>query len=390
MLETVRAYGLDRLAEAGEEARVRDAFTAYYLNVAVADLNKWSPAATPAHPIVAMGEPMLALYDRDPERVFAVFDRYSRSEDPWVRAAAPLLRGTFGIMLGRTEGAESDCQAALAAFRALGEAWGTAAVLMQLADFAKLRGDYAAADAALKEAASLGQELGAWGDLSHIAGKLAVVQLRAGDLTAARADLERAERGDSERSAGRSDVAVWLGLVRAELHFREGDTAAAARVCTEQLAWLDSKPSVWWHGLRAVLQTRLALAVLVDGDKDRCRALLADALQTASDWVELAALADVIDAIAVLTQDSGQPGRPGVPVEREERAKLAASLLGAAHSVRGCFDEGSLDAPAARESVRTRLGPGEFQAAYEHGRALSRDDAVALAASTVAHPVKAG
>ncbi|GEM_PF-995959 len=495
MLETVRAYGLDRLAEADEEATVRDAFTAYYLNMAetadprlraagqgrwlreltseqdnlhaalrwttarqdadaalrfvralgwywmlrgqpgepealacevltlqprersarmaearvvcaltaagetwdidavrpvlaaaVADLAKSSPDGAPAHPIAAMGEPMLALYDRDPERAFAVFDRYSRSGDPWVRAATPLLRGTFGSMLGRTEGAESDCQAALAAFRALGEAWGTAAVLMQLADFAKLRGDYAAAIAALEEAASLGHELGAWGDLAHIAGKLASVRLRAGDLTGARADLQRAERGDFERSAGRSDAAVWLGLVRAELHFREGDTAAAARVCAEQLAWLEGKPSVWWHGLRAIIQARLALAVLADGDKDRCRTLLADALRTASDWVELPALADVIDAIAVLAQHPARPCRSGDPVEREERAKLAATLLGAAHAVRGCFDEGSLDASAARESVRTLLGPDTFEAGYERGRALSQDDAVTLAASTVANP----
>ena len=360
MLETVRAYGLDRLAEASEDAVVRDAFTAYYLNMAetadpglraggqvrwlreltseqdnlhaalrwtiarqdadaalrfvralgwywllrgqpgepealacevlalepcersprmaearvvcaltaagetwdidavrpvlaaaVADLTKWSQERAPIHPIAAMGEPMLALYDRDPERAFAVFDRYSRSEDPWVRAAAPLLRGTFGSMLGRTDGAEAECQAALAAFRALGEAWGTAAVLMQLADFAKLRGDFAAAITALEEAVSLGQELGAWGDLSHIAGKLAAIRLRAGDLAAARANLERAERGDSQRSAGRSDAAVWLGLVRAELYFREGDTAAAARMCAEQLAWLEDKQSVWWDGLRA-------------------------------------------------------------------------------------------------------------------------------------------
>ena len=28
----------------------------------------------PAHPLAAMGEPMLALYERDPERAFAVFD----------------------------------------------------------------------------------------------------------------------------------------------------------------------------------------------------------------------------------------------------------------------------------------------------------------------------
>ena len=51
----------------------------------------------------------------------------------------------------------------------------------------------------------------------------------------------------------------------------------------DRLAWLDGEPSVWWHGLCAVLQARLALAVLADGDEDRCRALLADALRTASD-----------------------------------------------------------------------------------------------------------
>ncbi len=203
MLETVRAYGLDRAlgwywmlrGQPGEpealarevlaleprersvrmaEARVICALTAAgetwdidgvqpVLDAAVADLTKWSADGVPAHPVAAMGEPMLALYNRDPELAFAIFDRYTRSEDPWVRAAVPLMRGAFGVMLGRTEGAESDCLAALAAFRALGEAWGTAAVLMQLADFAKLRGDYAAAIAALEEAASLGQELGAWG-----------------------------------------------------------------------------------------------------------------------------------------------------------------------------------------------------------------------------------
>lgn len=34
MLETVRAYALERLAEAGEDAQVRDAFAAHYLNLA--------------------------------------------------------------------------------------------------------------------------------------------------------------------------------------------------------------------------------------------------------------------------------------------------------------------------------------------------------------------
>jgi ATP/maltotriose-dependent transcriptional regulator MalT len=271
-------------------------------------------------------------------------------------------------MLGRMEWAEADCQAALAAFRALGEAWGTAAVLMTLAEFAKLRGDFTAAIAALEEAAALGQELGAWGDLSHIAGKLASIRLREGDLAGARADLERAERDQAERGSGPSDAKAWLSLIGAELLFREGDTGAAGRLCAEQLAWLDGKQSAWWHGTRAVVLVRLAMIALADGDRDRSRALLADALRTASDWVELPAIADVVDAIAGYSA---------------ECATLAATLLGAAHSIRGCFDEGSLDAPAVRDSLRARLGPDEFEAAYERGRALARDDALSLAAGAV-------
>ena len=487
MLETVRAYGLERLADAGEDAAVRDAFAAYYLDLAetadpglraagqgrwlreltaeqdnlhaalrwtiarqqadtalhlvralgwywtlrgqpgepealarqvlalepreqtprmaearvvcaitaagdgweidsvrpalaaaVADLRRWSPDTAPSHPIAAMGEPMLAMHDRDPNRAFAVFDRYMTSEDPWVRAAVPLLRGTFGSMLGRMDWAESDCRDALAAFRALGEAWGTAAVLIQLAEFARLRGENAAAVAALEEAGTLGQQLGAWGDLSHIGGKLAAVRLRLGDLAGARADLEQAEREESARGIGPSDSATWLGLVRAELLYREGDTAAAGRICAGLLVQLEEKQSSWWYGVQAIIQARLALIALADGDETRCRALLAEALRIATSWVELPPVAGVIDAIAVLAQHSGQC------------ATAVATLLGAAHAVRGCFDEGSLDAPSVRDAARAVLGADEFGAAYERGRSLPRDDALALAASAVTNPVAAG
>src|SRR5439155_13218 len=150
------------------------------LAAAVADLNRWSPDTAPAHPIAAMGEPMLALYEKDPNRAFAVFDRYMTSEDPWLRAAVPLLRGTFGSMLGQ------------------------------------------------------------------------------------------------------SDSATWLGLVHAELLYREGDTVSAGRICAGLLAQLEEKQSSWWYGVQAVIQARLALIALADGDEARCRTLLAAALQTAT------------------------------------------------------------------------------------------------------------
>jgi hypothetical protein len=60
-------------------------------------------------------------------------------------------------------------------------------------------------------------------------------------------------------------------------------------------------------------------------------------------------------------------------------AQRAATLLGAAHSIRDIFDQSSLDAPDARDAARLALGDAAFDDAYQRGRALSYDDALALA-----------
>ncbi|HYB18031.1 MAG TPA: BTAD domain-containing putative transcriptional regulator [Streptosporangiaceae bacterium] len=353
------------------------------LAAAVAGFAELAHGEPPSNPVAAMGEPMLALAERDPERALSVFDRYMASPDPWLRAAVPMMRGSFGRMLGRIGWAESDFQESLAAFRAMGESWGTASVLIQVAELAQLKGNYAEAIAALEEAGLCGQELGSWGDLSYIDGMLAAVRLRMGDLERARADLEAAEHAQSERSASFDDIGAWLALVRAELHWAEGDMAAVARNCAKVLAWLEQKQSLWWDGMRAQLQARQAMVVLRVGNGIRCQELLAAALGTAANWVERPALAAVIDAIAVFALQACGAARS------RKQAVLAATLLGTAHTIRGAFDEGSLDAPGARDAVRGLLGPAAFQAAYQRGRALGRDEAVALAQGAVAGPVTA-
>jgi predicted ATPase len=325
MLETVRAYGLERLAEAGEQDRVRDTFAAHYLDLAettdprlrgpgqsgwlrelaaeqdnlyaalrwaiarrdaelalrfvralgwywvlrgqpgepetlardvleleprersaliaearmvcamtaagpsweihtvqpalamaVADFAELAHSEPPSHPVAAMAEPMLVLGERDPERAFALFDRYMTSPDPWVRAAVPMMRCSFDRMLGRVDQAESACRASLAAFRVLGDSWGAASVLIQLAELAQLRGDYPTTVAALQDAGKCGRDLGTWGDLSYIDGLLAAVRLRMGDLERARTDLETAERALFERSGRLNDAGAWLAQVRAD------------------------------------------------------------------------------------------------------------------------------------------------------------------------------
>ena len=351
------------------------------LAAAIADFAELAHGEPPSNPVAAMGEPMLAVGEKDPERALAVFDRYMDSPDPWVRAAVPLMRVTFGRMLGHIDQAESDCRQSLAAFRALGESWGAASALIQLAELAQLRADYATAITALQDAASFGRELGTWGDLSYIDGMLAVVRLRMGDLERARADLATAEHAQSERSVRLNDVGAWLALVRAELNWQEGNMVAAARGCAKVLAWLDEKKeSPWWDGMRAQLQARLAMVVLREGDQVRSRELLAAALGTAAGWVERPALAAVMDAIAVFVL------RADGPAASPERVRLAATLLGVGHTVRGAFDEGSLDSRGARDAARDVLGAPGFEAAYERGRTLGGDEALALASGAVAVP----
>jgi predicted ATPase/DNA-binding SARP family transcriptional activator len=348
------------------------------LEGAVAEFAALAHGEPPSNPVAAMAEPMLILAKRDPEQAIAVFDRYMISGNSYLRAAAPMMRCSFARMLGRIDGAEADCRASLAAFRALGDSWGVASALIQLAELAQVRGDYPTTVAALLDASESGRELGTWGDLSYIDGMLAAVRLRMGELGQARANLDQAERAQSERGGRLNDAGAWLSLVRAELDWQEGDMAAARRDCEKVLAWLDQKASPWWDGMRAQLEARLAMVVLRDEDRARCRELLGAALRTAMAWVERPALAAVLDAIAAFALQAGEPA------DSREGAVPAATLLGAAHTIRGAFDEGSLDAPGARSAARGLLGEAGFDAAYERGRALGRDEAIAAAQGALA------
>jgi predicted ATPase/DNA-binding SARP family transcriptional activator len=479
MLETVRAYCLERLSAAGEARRVRDAFGAYYLNLAetadprlrragqrrwlcelgaeqdniygalrwliasrdtatalrlikalgwywmlrgqagepvtlarevlalgpgprtrqmaearvvcalmaagpvfdmdyvrgdlaagLATLAEWSADWRSFHPLATMAEPVLAMFDNDPDRALTSLARFGTSADPWVRAAAGMLRASFAGQFGlTTDTGEEDLRGALASFREMGEAWGAAGALLQMAQFAALRGDHAAAVAQLEEAAALGRELGAWGDLPQIDAKLASVRVRTGDLAGARADLDRAERADAGLGADRDDAAAYVTMVRAELCWREGDHEQAEQLCAKVLAWLARQKSVWFLAWQGQVLARLAVIVLDAGDEARSRALLADALPAATLWIDHTVLADVIDAVAVFALRSD--------------ARLAATLLGAAHTIRGAFDEGGFDGLFARRAAREALGLPDFETAYRHGRELSSGEGLALAADLV-------
>lgn len=326
------------------------------MDAAMAALDERSAQWRSFHSLALLVSPVVAMFDSNPERALVLLDRVADAPDPWIRAAAILLRASFAAMLGIEASSVDDMRAALAAFRELGESWGTAGALLQLAQFAQLSGDYATAIAHLEEASAVGKELGAWGDLPEVDGKLASVRIRMGDLAGARADLDRAGHADAALAADRLDSTIWLGAVRAELYWREGDSEAAVRQCRQLLARLEKQRIPWFQAVRGQVLARLGVIAVESAERDRARALFADALTAAQVWMDHAVLGEILDAAAVYVLG--------------EDPAAAATLLGVSHTVRGAFDESGLDGPGVRQSAREALGLPGFDAAYQRGREL--------------------
>jgi predicted ATPase/DNA-binding SARP family transcriptional activator len=312
------------------------------------------------HPLVAMSEPLLMQYDGVTDQAQEQFERYVTVRDPWLRAIGKVYLSSYAISLGRLDGAEDLCRDALVELRALGEQWGVAMALTQLAEFTELRADHAASIVAITEATAIGREFGVWGDLTYVEGRLAVIYARAGDTDRAHAEIGQVQRA-MEARGGQVDTDRWVAFMLAELASRAGDHAEAARCCERVLAAIADNAARWWGSLRAQAKARLAVAVLRQGHAERCAQLLTESLDAAASWCEHPALAAVLDACAVylLSRDHGDQGNRAVAAEQ------AARLLGAAHAIRGAFDESSLDAPPARAQARETLGQESFTALYE-------------------------
>jgi len=387
-------YDIDRIRQPLTEALAA-------LNVSGADYGSF-------HPLVVMAEPMVMQYDGATDQAQQKFERYVSASNPWLRAVGKVYLSAYAQSLGQLDGAEDNCRAGLAELRALGERWGVAMALTQLAEFTELRADHATSIAAITEAVAIGREIGVWGDLTYVEGRLAVIHARAGDLERAYAEFGQVQR-EVEARGGRVDTDRWVAFMLAELASLAGDYAEAARCCEAVLAAIAGNAARWWQSLRAVVKARLAMAVLKQGQAERCVALLTESVGYADSWWEHPALATVLEACAVYTlsqpggldpdsqdpgardpgardpgaqdpggPDPGGPQDPGGPDDRAAAAARSARLLGAAHAIRGAFDESSLDAPSARAQARAILGPAAFAAAYESALDSTYESAIAL------------
>ena len=158
-----------------------------------------------------------------PDAVLAAFEPLLNDDDPWVRALARLQLGKLRITLGHD--AQDDLDAGLAGFRAVGDRWGIAFSLIELAHRMALHGEFAGACANHEQAIAIVTEVSAFDDIVLMRSRQAQLYWLSGDEQSCAAAMAEAERY-AERVAWPHALAE-LAMAKAELARWRGDTEAA-------------------------------------------------------------------------------------------------------------------------------------------------------------------
>ncbi|GAA3131218.1 AfsR/SARP family transcriptional regulator [Streptosporangium carneum] len=275
--------------------------------------------------------------------------------DPWSQALGHLGEGLRVLYAGRIDEAEHGLSAGLDGFRALGERWGMAVALSELAKIAEWRGDVERARTLCGESLELARELGADEDIAERLCQRAGVRARTGDLDGAREDAERA--AELARRTGASEV---LALANHELGViarARGELAEARRLGEAALAGC----SAGWFGAeetRATVMIGLGLVAEAEGDARAALAWYHRVLVSAANQRNVATAAlvtELLSGVALLEGDAEQ----------------AALLLGAGMATRGSAMAGDADVARLAAATRRALGERAYEEAYGRGASMT-------------------
>ncbi|MBB4936052.1 putative ATPase/DNA-binding SARP family transcriptional activator [Streptosporangium album] len=317
----------------------------------------------PWHPLVVMAGPIIALFTG----VFTGGDHYLDEmlahPDPWVIASARLFEGYGHFFAGRIAEGRTELAAALRGFREIGDRWGIANVLAELAELDFLHGEPTRALEAVHEAIALMEKIGAVDEVAYMRSRLALGLNLAGDRAAAEEILE-----DALKEAVRNgDRIAMLNLLSARGDFarEDGGLDEARHYYAEAMRVIDETPGVPLS-TQASVNAALGLLAEQEGDLTRGRRLLGVALRQALESAEVAVLGLVLIGSAGLVLSEGDPA-------------TAAMLLGGAATVRGIDAVVDFDHVRITERTMAALGREEYSRCYERGRLLSREEIVAVA-----------
>jgi predicted ATPase/DNA-binding SARP family transcriptional activator len=395
MLETIREYALERLAERGDGEAVRRRHADLYLMLAEEaeqellgpqqirwllrlDGERDNLRASLTWAIEA-GEAELGL------RTAAALWRFWQlraadaegrdyldrllaigSGSPATRATARSRAASLAYVQGDSDAVRRYLEASLPVHRRLGDKQKLASYLGLLGMTALGQGDVQAARALTAEALETARELGDVLTETYSLAQVGLVFARSGDLDEGQRALEESVRR-SRRLGNIRSVASWtrsLGWIA----FLRHDHAHARRLFEESLAVHRSLDDAW--GIAGSL-SNLSLLALESNDIATAEALLKETLGLEQKGGYRHRLANSLEVAARLAAAQDRPRR-------------AARLYGAASFLRASPDGDAVDFclldPALDvDRIRSTLGEHDFESAWTEGRAMSVSESVAYA-----------
>ncbi|MEJ7763707.1 MAG: tetratricopeptide repeat protein, partial [Thermomicrobiales bacterium] len=357
MLETIREYGLERLEGSDEAAMIRDRHAAYYLDLA--------ERAEP-HLLDAGGRASLLGLEREHDNLRAALVWTTVSDGATtIRLAGALWR--FWYARGHHGEGRSWLRVALA-HAGKASTPGVAKVLVGAALLEHGSGDDAAGLARGEESLAIYRQLD---DRSGTAIALYVL----GKIAEATGDYDWAESRFSEACSlfQSEDDVVWTGLALDHLGsvaYGRGDHGRARAVLEEALA-LQRETSHAYGAAVSLLY--LGHVALTGGDHVTAALRYGESLSHWRDVDMRPGIVEVLSGLAAVAATTGDPERAG-------RLFGAAETMRQSIGVLARLPELTLYERDA-DRVRRDLGEERFAAAWEAGRAMTPERAIAEAAA---------
>ncbi len=393
MLETIHEYAREKLEESGEAEEIKRSHAQYFLALAEEaepelkgpDQTKWRDRLEREHDnlraalswSLESGEAETALrlagalglfwttYGhgteglRWTEGALAIGDG-----NPTARAKALRAAGILALDQGDPDRMTAFYEEELTLGRKAGDMKSIADSLVGLTYAATYRGDPERAEALAEEAVAVSRELGDGWYIGISLTCLAAAKMHQGDRERTTALMEEAlmlnrEIGDKQGVAASLNNLGYNALSE--------DPERAAALLEESLA-LSRELGAWT--VYAGTMCSLGWARLLRGEHERAEKLLGESLALSRETGDKVLTAECLEGLA---------GLAGI----REEAERAARLWGAAEALREATaplspDEQSLREPYLEEA-RSRKDEASWTEAWDKGRAMSLDDAVAYA-----------
>jgi predicted ATPase len=398
MLELLREFGSEQLQASGEQGTIRNRHANFFLGLAEqaeASLEsteqvqwmdrleqehdnlraalEWSKTAEGMEQLClrlagALGHfwEMRGYISEGRERLSAVLSTKGAQGQTPERATLLARAAELAYRQSDYPATTSLAEESLAIHRKLGDKEGMASTLIKLGNAATERGNYAAASRSLEEALSIWRERKDKHGTARALISLGWTALRSGDALLANTRLEEALALSRELGDTRSMGFELSGL--GEVALRQGDYARATQLMQESLELRRQLGNKWGVGVSLGM---LGWVAMRERDWERAIARLRESLEVRKEIGDKGGSAWCLERLA------------GVFMVRKQEER-AVRLFGAAAALRASI--GSVIDPVDQakyktnlSTLRAKLGKERFTAAWEEGRAMTMEQAIAYA-----------